>query len=76
MLWMFRRVMHGESKPENKALKDLSGREIAVLVPVIIMILLIGIFPKPFLTRTESSAQRLLSQVVQVQETTVGKVGR
>jgi NADH-quinone oxidoreductase subunit M len=76
MLWMFRRVMHGESKPENKALKDLSGREIAVLVPVIIVILLIGIFPKPFLTRTESSAQRLLSQVVQVQETTVGKVGR
>ena len=76
MLWMFRRVMHGELKPQNSRLKDLSVREVVVLVPIIIMMLWIGIYPKPFLSRTEATAQRLLSQVVQTQEATVGKVSR
>ncbi len=63
MLWMYRRVMHGEvTNPENEKLKDLSAREKLVLVPVVILIFAIGVFPKPFLERTEASVTKLLTE--------------
>ena len=64
MLWMFQRVMYGElDKPENRALKDLSVREIATMVPIIALIFFIGVFPRPFLRRMEASVQHLILQV-------------
>src|SRR5262249_18516557 len=50
MLWMFQRVMFGPlEKRENKELKDLDRREIAILVPIIIMMFWIGIYSNSFL---------------------------
>ena len=64
MLTMFRQVMHGPlDKPANRELKDLSAREIAVLVPIIILIFLIGIFPNLFLDKMGTSVAALLAQV-------------
>ena len=64
MLWMFQRVMYGElDKPENRALKDLSVREITTMVPIIALIFFIGVFPRPFLRRMEASVQHLILQV-------------
>ena len=64
MLTMFRQVMHGPlDKPANRELKDLSAREIAVLVPIIILIFLIGIFPNLFLAKMDASVMALLAQV-------------
>ena len=64
MLTMFRQVMHGPlDKPANRELKDLSAREIAVLVPIIILIFLIGIFPNLFLDKMGASVAALLAQV-------------
>src|SRR6185369_15545908 len=38
MLWMFQRVMFGELKnPKNQVLKDLNGREIAIMVPLVFL---------------------------------------
>jgi NADH-quinone oxidoreductase subunit M len=64
MLTMFRRVMHGPlDKPANRELKDLSAREIAVLVPIVILIFLIGIFPNLFLAKMGTSVAALLQMV-------------
>lgn len=64
MLWMFQRVMFGEiTHEENKTLKDLSGREIAVLIPILILIFWIGVYPKPFLSRMEPSLNKILVKV-------------
>ena len=64
MLWMFQRVMFGEiTKEENKNLKDLSLREILVLLPLIFFIVQIGVYPKPFLSRMEVSVKHLIYQV-------------
>ncbi len=53
MLWMFQRVMFGKiTKPENEKLKDLSAREIAVLVPMVILI-----FLDRYLSQRSSSAR-------------------
>ena len=63
MLWMFQRVMFGElDNPKNQVLKDLNLREIAVLIPIVIFIVWIGIYPKPFLSRMEKSVNHILTQ--------------
>ncbi len=50
-------------KKENEKLLDLTPRELAVLVPLLVGILWIGLYPKPFLQRMEPSAQRFIEQV-------------
>jgi NADH-quinone oxidoreductase subunit M len=51
LLHMFEKVFLGPARlPENQHLKDLSAREIAALVPLLVMILWIGLYPKPFFT--------------------------
>jgi hypothetical protein len=44
-------------------LSDITGREIAVLVPLVIVILWIGIYPKPFLDRSATSIAQIGQQV-------------
>jgi len=51
------------SNPENEKLTDLTPRELAVLVPLLVCILWLGIYPKPFLRRMEPSARQLIEQV-------------
>jgi NADH-quinone oxidoreductase subunit M len=64
LLWMFQRVVQGEStKPENRELKDLSVREVIVLVPLAILIILIGLYPPPFLNCIQPPVEHLLSQI-------------
>ena len=63
MLWMFQRVMFGTlDNPKNQDLKDLSLREIVVLVPIVVLIVWIGVYPKPFLSRMEKSVNHVLTQ--------------
>ncbi len=64
MLWMFERVMFGRVTADaNRGLLDLTPRELAVLTPVLVLIVWIGIYPQPFLRTTEASVTQLLSQV-------------
>src|SRR5687767_124482 len=64
MLRMYGRVMFGKvRREENRALPDLGARELAVLVPLILLIVWIGVYPKPFLERTEPSTDRFVSMV-------------
>jgi NADH-quinone oxidoreductase subunit M len=64
MLWMFQRVMFGTVVHEaNRRLPDLSGRELATLIPILVLIVWIGIYPQPFLRTTEASVKQLLAQV-------------
>ena len=63
MLWMFQRVMFGKlDNPKNQTLTDLNLREIVVLVPIVVFIIWIGVYPKPFLSRMEQSVSQVLQQ--------------
>jgi NADH-quinone oxidoreductase subunit M len=56
LLWAYQRAMHGSlSDEEHAGLPDLSGREYAILVPIMAAILAIGVFPNPLLRRIEPS---------------------
>jgi len=61
MLWMFQRVMFGEIKnPENMKLKDLNTREIATMVPMVLLIFVMGIYPKLFFTKMDVSVDQFI----------------
>jgi len=63
LLWALQRIIYQKlDKPENEKLTDLTGREYAILVPLIVMILWIGIYPKPFLHRIERSVEHFVTQ--------------
>jgi NADH-quinone oxidoreductase subunit M len=64
MLWMFQRVMFGKiTRPENEKLKDLSAREITILVPMVIVIFLMGIYPKVFFSKMDVTVEKFLKDV-------------
>ncbi|MEK7286744.1 MAG: NADH-quinone oxidoreductase subunit M [Nitrospirota bacterium] len=64
MLWLFQRVMFGPlDKPENKILSDLNGREIAYMVPLIILMFWIGLYPKPFISMIDPAVMSIVKKV-------------
>ena len=64
LLWMYQRVMFGEvTHDENTHLPDLNVRELTVLVPVILVIVWIGVYPQPFLKRLEVSTGAIMEHV-------------
>jgi NADH-quinone oxidoreductase subunit M len=64
LLWMYQRVIFGPLRHEaNRRLADLTPREWAVLVPVLVFIVWIGVSPSTFTRRTEASIAALLAQV-------------
>lgn len=64
MLWMFRRVVFGPlSRPENQRLKDVDLREVTILVPILALIIFMGIYPKPFLSRMKASVELVIHRV-------------
>jgi len=64
LLWMFQRVMQGPITNEKiLSFKDVNKREIAFLVPIVIMMFWMGIYPRPFLKRMDSSVTHLLDRV-------------
>jgi NADH-quinone oxidoreductase subunit M len=64
MLWLYRRVFFGALvKDELKLFKDLRPNEIAAFVPLIVIIVLMGIYPSLFLDPMEASVDHLLVQV-------------
>jgi NADH-quinone oxidoreductase subunit M len=68
LLWMYQRVMQGpvketDSQGHRLHLPDITTREVLVLVPLALMILWIGIYPRPFLDRTAASINRTGQQV-------------
>lgn len=65
LLWMYQRVVFGEVRnPElHKQLTDLTRREYIVLIPILIFIIWIGIYPGTFLDLTDLSSKSILQQV-------------
>jgi NADH-quinone oxidoreductase subunit M len=63
-LWMYKRVWFGEvANPRVAALTDLSRREFWLLATLVVAILALGIYPKPFTDVMHASVSDLLAHV-------------
>jgi NADH-quinone oxidoreductase subunit M len=63
MLWTYERVWFGPIvKAVNETMSDLTGREIAVMVPVIALMFFMGLFPRPLISRIEPSVTAMLAR--------------
>ncbi len=64
MLPMVQRLLFNPlDREENRRLTDLSRREGWILVPMLALIILVGVWPGPFLDRTRASVAALLERV-------------
>jgi NADH-quinone oxidoreductase subunit M len=64
MLYLYQRTMFGKiENAKNEKLLDLSGREFATFAPLLVLAVWIGLYPKPFLDRLETSVQRVVARV-------------
>ena len=64
MLWMLQRVLFGRVRnPANARLRDLSAREVGLLLPLLALMLYMGVYPRPFLGRSEGSVRLVRERV-------------
>jgi NADH-quinone oxidoreductase subunit M len=64
LLWALQRMIYNRlDQRENEALSDLSPRELAVLLPLLVGIVWLGLFPAPLLRRIEPAAVRYIEAV-------------
>jgi NADH-quinone oxidoreductase subunit M len=64
LLWMYQRVIFGEITHEaNLHLRDLSPREWALVIPLVVFIVWVGVYPRAFTGPTEASIEALIAQV-------------
>jgi NADH-quinone oxidoreductase subunit M len=67
ILWMYQRVMLGPLREGGlyggHTLKDINAREIASLIPIVVFIVWIGVYPSTFLTKSAVVAKEVVQKV-------------
>jgi NADH-quinone oxidoreductase subunit M len=77
LLWAYERVFTGvPDREENLVLSDLSGRELAILAPLVALVLVLGLYPQVLLEKVSPSTEALLDRVVEATGYTVPEPGR
>ena len=63
LLWMFRKVQMGDVTEATAKMHDVTRLELAMLLPIVVLIVLIGLYPTPFFAAMERSVDALAQQV-------------
>ncbi|MBI1988060.1 MAG: NADH-quinone oxidoreductase subunit M [Nitrospinae bacterium] len=64
MLWLFQRMMFGQiTNPANRNLADCNLREVVYMVPILIFMFWIGLYPKPYLDMMGPTVEKLVERV-------------
>jgi NADH-quinone oxidoreductase subunit M len=64
LLWMVQRVAFGlPAAHQRSGLTDLTGRELSALVPLVILVFWIGLFPNPLVSRMHASVTKTLESM-------------
>src|SRR5206468_2082583 len=60
LLWMFQRVMYGPVREAYRALPDLSRLEVACALPLLLLTVILGVVPQPFIAYIQPSLDRVI----------------
>ncbi|MCC6347759.1 MAG: NADH-quinone oxidoreductase subunit M [Nitrospirales bacterium] len=63
MLWLYQRVFFLDVNPKVRSYKDMNLREVLTLLPLLLLVLWIGIYPNTFLSFMDASVQHLVQRV-------------
>jgi NADH-quinone oxidoreductase subunit M len=63
LLWGYQRVFHGEPDEENASMPDMRTGELLAIAPLVVLIVLLGVYPKPVLDRMAPAVDRLIEHV-------------
>jgi len=63
LLWAYQQAFHGSPNEAAKKTRDLSWREGLVVAPLVVLIVFLGIYPKPVLDRINPSVDQLVAHV-------------
>jgi NADH-quinone oxidoreductase subunit M len=63
ILWLYQRVMTGPRRSENDGMKDLVPRELAVMAPLIALLIVLGVYPKPLLDMVTPAVETTMTAV-------------
>jgi len=63
MLWMIQRVLLGKLNPRWESLTDMTAREIIMLAPMVVLMVLFGVWPKPMLDLFNAATENILHLV-------------
>lgn len=69
ILWMYQRMMGGPVAEGNDRLRDLLPRELAVVTPLIAMLLVLGVYPKPMLDLISPAVTHTMTTIDQTNPT-------
>ncbi|MGH9819324.1 MAG: proton-conducting transporter membrane subunit, partial [Pyrinomonadaceae bacterium] len=65
LLWLVQRVFFGKiTNDKNRTLADLSWREIGLMIPLLFLMVFMGVYPKPFLNRSDASVKAIQEHVL------------
>ncbi len=65
LLWAYQRVFHGRPEGANAAFPEMTMRERALMAPLVALIVLLGVYPRPVLDRIAPSVRDLVTHVEQ-----------
>jgi NADH-quinone oxidoreductase subunit M len=65
VLWMYQRMMTGPVREGNERLRDLVPRELLVVTPLIALLLVLGVYPKPALDVINPAVTHTLTTIDQ-----------
>jgi NADH-quinone oxidoreductase subunit M len=65
MLWLYQRVMTGPVTDGNERIRDLVPREVVVVAPLIVMLLFLGLYPKPALAIINPAVSHTMTTIGQ-----------
>jgi NADH-quinone oxidoreductase subunit M len=63
ILWMYQRTMTGPVRDEVAGMKDLKARELLAVAPLIVLIIGVGVYPKPVLDIINPAVKVTMAQV-------------
>jgi NADH-quinone oxidoreductase subunit M len=65
MLWLYQRVMTGPVAKGNEHIADLRPRELVVVAPLIALLLVLGVYPKPVLDVIDPAVKNTMTTIRQ-----------